>query len=72
MNTLDLIKEYASLQFESPILHLNASLNADVNGYYEALQSGELTDEDIKSLKQQIKTLKTLIKAHKQLNFTFA
>ena len=72
MNTLDLIKEYASLQFESPILHLNASLNADVNGYYEAWQSGELTDEDIKALGQQIKTLKALIKAHNQINFTFA
>ena len=71
MEALKLIKEYSSLKFESPILHLNASLNADINGYYEAWQSDELTEEDIKALRQQIKTLKALIKAHKQLNFTF-
>ena len=71
MNTLDLIKEYASLQFESP-MHLNASINADVNGYYEAWESDELSADDIKALRQQIKNLKSLIKSYNQLNFTFA
>ena len=73
MNTLRLINEYASLRdaFETPT-HLNASIHADVNGYYEAWESGELTADDIKALRQQIKSLKALIKSYNQLNFTFA
>ena len=73
MNTLDLIKEYASLQdaFETPT-HLNASIHADVNGYYEAWKSDELSADDIKALRQQIKSIKALIKSYNKLNFTFA
>ena len=72
MNTLKLIKEYASLQFENPLTQLNPSVNADVNGYYEAYESGELTAEDISALEQQVKALRNLIKSYNQLNFTFA
>lgn len=73
MNTLDLIKEYASLEdaFETPT-YLNASIHADVNGYYEAWKSDELSADDIKALRQQIKSIKALIKSYNKLNFTFA
>lgn len=72
----ELIFEYYKLRNEVDKITwiedgLHDAIMYDSDGYAEDFENGDLTEEDTKKLKTNIKALKQIIEGFKQLNFKY-